>query len=110
MDVAVVRRKREAGARAVVGGAQKALGVAEDGPLESVAVNAFFEVDVRSLLKPESEPGAVDQEVVEVDLPVAVLDSEGLISCQRGSRAVLRPDIRRDAEREPVRKASRHVD
>ena len=59
MEVAVVRRKREPTRQADVGGDQKPLALDENLSLETVAVDALVEVDVRRLLHPEAEPGSV---------------------------------------------------
>ncbi len=88
----------------------------EDGSLESVAVDAFFEVDPRSLLDAKPDPRPPRHPVVQIELPVRVLDAEDeavarhRIARRERQQAALPRDVRCDSECDDVREVAGDVD
>ena len=110
VHVAIVHGKDETRGHAVVRRSQESLDVRKGRSLEAVAVDRLDVVDPGRPLEPETQPGAPGREVVEVDLPVAVLDPEGLVARERAACSRLGPDVGSDAEGKPVGEVSCHVD
>src|SRR6202035_3066146 len=75
VKIAVVAGKIVVTAEAGIGRAQEAFALREDRSLEAVAIDAFRVIDIRRLLHAEAEPRSVRRPVIEVELPVGVLEA-----------------------------------
>src|SRR5262249_16865650 len=98
VDVAEVAGEVVVEGDPAVGRGHEALAVDEDGALEAIAVDALRVVDIGRLLDAEAEECALPHPLVEVDLSVGVLETEGVAAVEGAPHRRLPDDVRGDAE------------